>query len=98
MSQGRKAEGDIKIYRHKAHREHLRKIPSREGNSEIRESSSNEEKRVLPGERERKKEWMVMKGGHIGKSWMNFLLHTHFFLLFIFSPLSGLFFLINTSR
>lgn len=33
-SRGREAEGDTKIYRHKAYREHLREIACREDNSD----------------------------------------------------------------
>lgn len=55
-SRGREAEGDTKIYRHEAYREHLREIVCREDNSEIRKSSNNEEKRGLEKRREGK-EW-----------------------------------------
>lgn len=51
----RKAEGDSKIYRHKAHGERLREIACREYNSEIRDLFSNEEKRGLPKKGKRKR-------------------------------------------
>lgn len=46
-SRGTKAEGDRKIYRHKAHRGHLREIASRKDNLWIRESPDNEERKGL---------------------------------------------------
>lgn len=52
-SRGREAGGDTKIYRHGAHREHLREIACREDNSEIRKSSNNEEYRGLAKRKER---------------------------------------------
>lgn len=84
---GKKAQRDPKIYRHKAHKEHLRGTVCREDNSEIRDSFSNEEKRGLAKGGE-KKERITMKKELAGKSWMNFC-STHT-LSSLYSPWSVL--------
>ena len=87
-SPGRRREGETKIYRHGAHREHLREIACREDKSEIRKASRNEEN----GDLAKRGEGKVWRNNENRVCWpqsLGFVSHSHvttFFLVIMFSP------------